>query len=70
MDINLEENIPFKSILDQTTDVVIITEIEPLHEPSGPKILYVNQAFTNLTGYTQEEVLGKTPRILQGEKNG
>ena len=64
----MNKKIPFKSVLDQTNDVVIITEVEPLNEPFGPKILYVNQAFTTLTGYTQEEVLGKTPRLLQGDK--
>lgn len=68
MDIYNNEEIPFKSVLDQTTDIVIVTEVEPLNEPFGPKIIYVNQAFTALTGYTKEEVLGKTPRILQGEK--
>ncbi|WP_131795879.1 PAS domain-containing protein [Fluoribacter gormanii] len=62
------KKIPFKSVLDQTDDVVIITEVEPLDEPFGPKIIYVNKAFTTLTGYTQEEALGKTPRILQGDK--
>lgn len=60
--------IPFKSVLDQADDVVIITEIEPLDEPFGPKIVYVNHAFTKLTGYTEEEILGKTPRVLQGDK--
>lgn len=63
-----ENAIPFKSILDQTDDIVIITEMEPIDEPFGPKIIYVNRAFTTLTGYTEEEVLGKTPRILQGDK--
>lgn len=62
------EKIPYKSILDQADDVVIITGIEPLIEPFGPKILYVNHSFTKLTGYTAKEVIGKTPRILQGEK--
>jgi PAS domain S-box-containing protein len=46
-------------------DIVIVTEAQPLDEP-GPRIVYVNEAFSKLTGYTLEEVLGKTPRILQG----
>lgn len=29
------------------------------------KILHVNKAFTTITGYTAEEALGETPRILQ-----
>jgi diguanylate cyclase (GGDEF)-like protein/PAS domain S-box-containing protein len=47
-------------------DIVLITEAEPFDEP-GPRIVFVNQAFERLTGYTREEVIGKTPRILQGE---
>ena len=31
------------------------------------KILYVNKAFCNQTGYSEEEVLGKSPKILQGK---
>jgi PAS domain S-box-containing protein len=33
----------------------------------GPRILFVNKAFTEMTGYSAEEVIGKTPRILQNE---
>lgn len=47
-------------------DSILITELN-LEKP-GPKIVYVNEGFTRMTGYTKEEVLGKTPRILQGEK--
>lgn len=47
-------------------DSILITTL-PLEKP-GPKIVYVNDGFTKMTGYTREEVLGKTPRILQGEK--
>lgn len=32
----------------------------------GPTILYTNPACERLTGYTAEEVLGRTPRIFQG----
>lgn len=35
-----------------------------LTDASG-NILKVNQAFTHITGYTESEVLGKNPRILQ-----
>ena len=56
-----------QSVVVNTNDAVIITEAEPIALP-GPRILYVNQAFTTMTGYSLEEVLGKTPRFLQGPK--
>ena len=31
-------------------------------------IVWVNEGFTNMTGYTKKEVLGKTPKLLQGAK--
>lgn len=31
----------------------------------GPRIVYVNAAFTRITGYTAEQVLGRSPRLLQ-----
>ena len=60
-------------IADVTTDLgrhvrdaVLITEAEPIDAP-GPRIVWVNHAFTEMTGYTAEEVVGETPRILQGD---
>ena len=44
---------------------MVITEAEPLDEP-GPRIEYVNEALEEMTGYSEKEVLGETPRILQG----
>ncbi len=35
-------------------------------DPPGPEIVYVNEEFCRMTGYAAEEVIGKTPRILQG----
>ena len=34
----------------------------------GPQILYANAAFTRMTGYAVHELLGRTPRVLQGPK--
>src|SRR5207249_1759815 len=46
-------------------EAIVVTEAEPLDEP-GPRILYVNPAFTALTGYSAAEALGRSPRFLQG----
>ncbi len=54
----------FVQLADSARDVIIVTEAGPLDLP-GPRILYVNPAFTELTGYSPAEVLGKSPRILQ-----
>lgn len=37
-------------------------------EPPGPRILAVNPAFTEITGYSAEEALGQNPRFLQGPR--
>lgn len=51
---------------EQTNVSILITDAE-LDAP-GPAIVYANQAFTKMTGYEIDEIKGKTPRILQGEK--
>ena len=56
-----------ESVITNATDSVLITEAEPIDDP-GPLILYANDAFTKMTGYTADEVIGKSPRILQGPK--
>ncbi len=56
-----------ESVVTNTTDAVMVTQAEPFDEP-GPKIIHVNDAFTRITGYKAIEVIGKTPRILQGPK--
>ena len=54
-----------ESVALYARDSIVITEAEPIDQP-GPRILFCNGAFTETTGYSAEEVLGQTPRILQG----
>lgn len=55
-----------ESAVQQAHESIVITSAEL--NPPDPKIVFVNPAFTKLTGYTADEVIGKTPRILQGPK--
>jgi len=54
-----------ESSIARLNDIVIITEAGPFNAP-GPRIVFVNEAFERRTGYTPQEVLGRTPRLLQG----
>jgi len=65
----LDKNNLYEKIVGKINDAVLITEADPVDLP-GPKIVFVNEAFCTMTGYTPEEVIGKTPRILQGPKTG
>jgi len=48
--------------IEQSPNTVLITD-------TSGKIVYINPKFTELTGYSKEEVLGKNPKILNsGEK--
>ena len=51
---------------DHIQDVVVIADAEPINAP-GPRVVWVNQTFTDVTGYAAEDIIGKSPRILQGE---
>ncbi|WP_423409684.1 MFS transporter [Heyndrickxia sp. MSNUG] len=47
-----------KNIIDHTIEGVMITDVKG-------NIEQVNPAFTTVTGYTPEEIIGKNPRILR-----
>jgi PAS domain S-box-containing protein len=51
------------SALEQTADSVVITNRDGVIE-------YVNSAFQQMTGYTREEISGKTAGILKSGKHG
>ena len=54
------------SAVEQSKESIVITDTE-LDLP-GPRVLFVNPAFTRMTGYTAADAIGKTPRILQGPR--
>ncbi len=45
------------------SDAVVIARVMPPGEP-GPEILFVNEAFESITGYTPADALGQSPRFL------
>jgi PAS domain S-box-containing protein len=59
----------FASVMANAKDSVLVTEAEPIDLASGgPRILYVNEAFTAMTGYSSDEAVGRTPRMLQSPR--
>ncbi len=54
-----------RALVEATSDAIVVTSADALDLP-GPKIVYANPAFCRLAGYELHEVVGKTPRILQG----
>ncbi len=50
--------------LEQSTESIVITDARI--DLPGPAIVFVNPAYTRMTGYSAEESIGKTPRVLQG----
>lgn len=53
-----------RAVVSALGEAVLVTG--PDLERPGPVIQYVNPAFTRITGYAPEEVVGQTPRLLQG----
>ncbi len=50
-----------RAVADHSFDSIMITRAS-----KGSPILYVNKAFTALTGYSARSVIGKSPALLQG----
>lgn len=55
-----------KTAADHSFHAITITRAAREDQPG--EIIYVNDAFTDLTGYAAEEVIGETPGVLQGPK--
>jgi diguanylate cyclase (GGDEF)-like protein/PAS domain S-box-containing protein len=48
--------------LNSTRDAVMITDLDS-------KVLYVNPAFTEITGYTEAEIVGRNPNLLKSGRH-
>lgn len=53
-----------ESAVVNSNDAIVIAAPDP--SDGMPKIVYVNDAFTRMTGYTREEALGRYPDFLEG----
>lgn len=54
----------YEILVNQISDSILVTDATL--EPPGPKIVFANPAFCTMTGYQSSELIGQTPRILQG----
>ncbi len=54
-----------ESVVYNTNDAVMITWAAE-NEKSDRSIIYINESFTRITGYTQQELAGRSPTILSG----
>jgi len=56
-----------ESVVLNTTDSVAIMEVQPTKFPLS-EIIYVNEAFCRMCGYTYDELIGSSPRKLEGPR--
>jgi diguanylate cyclase (GGDEF)-like protein/PAS domain S-box-containing protein len=62
-----EQQLLLQTSISRLNDIVLITEAGAVDAP-GPSIVFVNEAFERQTGYSPGEVLGQSPRLLQGPR--
>ncbi len=57
-----------QSVVTHASDAILITETELPDAPEGPRVRYVNPAFTTMTGYSTADICGKTTGVLYGPR--
>lgn len=61
---SLEERLNlFHNVVDNINEGIAITDLQGV-------VLFVNQGFTRITGYSFEEIIGKTPSVLKSGRYG
>ncbi len=56
-----------ETAVSRLNDMVVITEAGAVDD-AGPRIVFVNDAFERHTGYSREDAIGNTSRLLWGPK--
>ncbi len=62
---NINNTDTFQAIVKQSTNPIIVTDSNLAYP--GPKIVYVNNALCQQSGYTKEELIDISPDIFQGK---
>ncbi|WP_246074212.1 PAS domain-containing sensor histidine kinase [Flavobacterium daemonense] len=57
-----------ETVITQSKDSILITEANS-QARKIPKIVYVNPAFSQMSGYLSNEIVGKSPNIFKGPKS-
>ena len=57
-----QERVRLQMAIDQAAEAVVITDADGA-------IVYVNPAFSDISGYSKEEILGQNPRLLQSGRH-
>jgi PAS domain S-box-containing protein len=60
--LELSQNVANR-IIEHSNDSILISLAAPIEQP-GPCIIYANETFSALTGYSLEEIIGQNPRML------
>ncbi len=57
----------FHHLVESHETAVVLTDTD-IDQPGGPTVLYVNQAMCDMVGYPKEQLIGGSPKMLQGKE--
>lgn len=60
--LNLQQLELASTVFENSTEGIIVTDAQE-------KIVSVNRAFSEITGYTSEQIIGRTPRMLKSKRH-
>ena len=58
-----------ETVITHAKDAVVITDTEIIDDQNLPKIVFANQAFSEMSGYSLSEIIGQPSSIFYGPKS-